>query len=108
MQSEIKAKWVEALRSGKYKQALQVLRDTDEGAYCCLGVLCDIIDSSRWDSDGYYLGTDSDEETEYEDMPPESILEVSGLRHDQAEKLASMNDNGIPFTGIAELIEKDL
>ena len=40
MNKEIKRKWIEALRSGEYKQAQHQLRDGDR--FCCLGVLCDI------------------------------------------------------------------
>lgn len=40
MKPEVKKKWLEALRSGKYKQDRGYLK-TDEG-YCCLGVLCDV------------------------------------------------------------------
>ena len=38
---EARKKWVEALRSGKYKQSRQFLH-SEEG-YCCLGVACDIF-----------------------------------------------------------------
>lgn len=38
---EVKAKWVEALRSGRYKQGQHVLQ-TPDGKFCCLGVYCDI------------------------------------------------------------------
>jgi hypothetical protein len=38
MNPKLKARWVEALRSGDYKQGTKFLR-TNEGAYCCLGVL---------------------------------------------------------------------
>ena len=41
MESALKAKWVRALRSGRYKQASGKLLD-DEGAMCCLGVLAKI------------------------------------------------------------------
>lgn len=41
MDATLKAKWVEALRSGEYKQAHATLKD-DHGGYCCLGVLCEI------------------------------------------------------------------
>lgn len=37
---EVKAKWVEALRSGKYKQGRYNLHYKD--TYCCLGVLCEV------------------------------------------------------------------
>ena len=47
MKPEIAQRWVEALRSGEYKQGLSVLRRIDESgngqdSYCCLGVLCEI------------------------------------------------------------------
>lgn len=41
MNQEIKKQWVEALRSGNYKQGDMLLRDTHDN-FCCLGVLCDI------------------------------------------------------------------
>lgn len=40
MNQEIKKLWVEALRSGEYKQTKKRLKDCN--GYCCLGVLCDI------------------------------------------------------------------
>jgi len=40
MDQEIKAKWVVALRGGKYQQARYQLRH--DNRYCCLGVLCDV------------------------------------------------------------------
>jgi hypothetical protein len=38
--------WVEALRSGKYKQGDSVLKMRD--AFCCLGVACDISRVGEW------------------------------------------------------------
>lgn len=40
MDPEVKKKWLEALRSGKYKQGKGKLKRSD--TYCCLGVLCDL------------------------------------------------------------------
>lgn len=40
MKADLKAKWIEALRSGEYEQASGQLRL--DGAYCCLGVLCEV------------------------------------------------------------------
>lgn len=45
-QTKLLNSWVAALRSGKYSQARQRMRG-DQG-YCCLGVLCDIIDPRGW------------------------------------------------------------
>ena len=46
MNPEIKKMWVEALRSGEYKQTTGALRQLDMDSalpcYCCLGVLCDL------------------------------------------------------------------
>jgi hypothetical protein len=42
MNPEVKAAWVEALRSGDYGQAQGVLHEVTTDTYCCLGVLCDI------------------------------------------------------------------
>ena len=44
---DIKEKWLEALRSGRYRQGKNCLRNLyDE--YCCIGVLLDVIDPTRW------------------------------------------------------------
>ena len=38
----LKKAWVEALRSGKYKQGRLALYDKHNESYCCLGVLCKV------------------------------------------------------------------
>ena len=43
---ELKDKWLEALRSGEYSQTTETLKD--ENGFCCLGVLCDVIDPDGW------------------------------------------------------------
>lgn len=40
MKASVKKKWVKALLSKKYRQTRGQLRD--DGAFCCLGVLCDV------------------------------------------------------------------
>ena len=40
MKADVKKRWVEALRSGRYRQAPGKL--TDGKGHCCLGVLCDL------------------------------------------------------------------
>ena len=50
MKAELKKKWIEALRGQgkkKYKQGKGQLRDKNDN-FCCLGVLCDIIDPLKW------------------------------------------------------------
>jgi len=45
-QKTLKQRWIEALRSGRYKQCHGVLRRGDR--FCALGVLADVEDSTRW------------------------------------------------------------
>lgn len=40
MDTELKAKWVAALRGGEYQQARYQLRNGN--GHCCLGVLCEV------------------------------------------------------------------
>lgn len=49
MPKELKSKWTEALRSGKYEQGEGVLYDKESDSYCCLGVLCSIVGLSSYD-----------------------------------------------------------
>lgn len=43
MNPEVKKLWIDALRSGEYKQTKGILRrEGGKGGYCCLGVLCDL------------------------------------------------------------------
>ncbi len=45
MTRELKQRWLEALRSGKFPKGKYYLKDTrgDRPVYCCLGVLCEVI-----------------------------------------------------------------
>lgn len=45
MDQKYKAKWVNALRSGKFTQGKSVLHNLDDDSYCCLGVLCHILEA---------------------------------------------------------------
>ena len=77
MNSEVKAKWLEALRSGKYRQSRYKLRSLDNG-FCCLGVLCDIYTKEvggSWKldkaglSDSYEMVSDSGHESVRSELP---------------------------------------
>jgi len=59
MNSEVKAKWLQALRSGEYRQARDTLRSPNNG-YCCLGVLCDVYNK---EVGGYWQWEHSTSET---------------------------------------------
>ena len=100
MDAKIKAKWVKALRSGKYQQGRAFLERA--GAYCCLGVLCKV------------MGRQVEQNENHEEIPPRAILDAAGLHHKTAQKLADKNDgsggedHAHSFNEIAAYIEKRL
>lgn len=105
MDAEVKAKWVEALRSGAYRQGGGNLRTKGKAGrpeYCCLGVLCEVL-GLNYDPNWYFPFGNSAHEKRY------------GLTHDTQETLANMNDGCAEWTGkeqsfkqIANYIEKNL
>lgn len=119
MNPELKAKWVAALRSGDYKQTKGALKkiiytynrgsfvEKEEYAFCCLGVLCDIVDRSKWrnsefDSIIY----------EFSDEHSSSINIRGPLRQEIGESILNytlnMNDSySFNFHKIADWIEEN-
>ena len=62
MNKLIKKLWLEALRSGEYKQGQDKLKRNDN-SFCCLGVLCDLhrkeTQGKDWDNSNCYYGEDN-------------------------------------------------
>lgn len=104
MDKEIKAQWLEALRSGAYQQTRGHLKDLD--GYCCLGVLCDIVQPDRWVEEevgkfsmNYYTSCLPTEVRHKVDMPGDGTT----------GKLMGMNDaSKLSFDEIADWIEEYL
>jgi hypothetical protein len=111
MNQDIKAKWVAALRGGEYKQGAGQLRLRNR--FCCLGVLCELHAKAvgmAWQGD-VYCGSEmtlpSDVMT-WADLPLNNPdVEVEGYE-EATKELAVLNDEGMPFPEIADLIEKQL
>lgn len=102
MNEEMKVRWIEALRSGKYAQGKTNLRDAADN-FCCLGVLCDLYDPNHWEPSEYayrYSGHSA--------MLPENIHAAINLDFDAGDTLMQMNDLGDSFNEIADYIEKNL
>lgn len=118
MDPTFKQLWLEALRSGKYKQGQGRLRDRNS-RFCCLGVLSDVVCPIAWrndiitwpDNDGYYLWSDplapENCQNASHDLSPELCLEL-GLTSDQTDTLIEMNDEGCSFAEIADYIQENL
>lgn len=105
MNSDIKRRWIEALRSGQYKQGRAALRrppygkDTQD-TYCCLGVLCDIIEPNSWVCEEVRCYHDN-----RVGFPSARIMEIAGLSGTFADELARINDRGDSFEDIIQVIE---
>jgi hypothetical protein len=103
MKPTIKRKWVDALRSYKYKQGPHRLYENRR--HCCLGVLAR-IQGAKVSRGVLRIGG--------EDVRPRNAAQylaspfACGLHRATQAKLASMNDGGKTFPEIADYIEKNL
>lgn len=111
MNAEIKQKWLTALRSGDYLQGSNRLRLGDK--FCCLGVLCD-LHAKETNTAWGFAGFNNDEYDGASHTLPKSVRDwaglgtCSGVRPDEnAPSLTEINDNGTPFSKIADLIESE-
>lgn len=131
MNKDAKALWLTALRSGEYEQSSGALKGVNEDGkvgYCCLGVLTDIaiktgvvdgewIYRERLDAHAY-----RDRETGCTEgaLLPWDVAEWAGVRENGNPRgdfglqrgaildLPALNDGGLPFGEIANIIEKNL
>src|ERR1051325_8479035 len=107
MNKKIKKLWINALRSGKYKQTRGKLRYDD--TYCCLGVLCDLhrkITKNKWKPDNCprhyeYFGEKG--------ALPKKVYSWAKITDDNQQALIDLNDNlNATFKKIANYIEEKL
>ena len=128
MNSQVKEKWIAALRSGEYQQGINSLRSNQ--GFCCLGVLCDLY-AKEHNENWEHVNAYSEQNTKAEDswyfqeetqFLPEKVMnwaqlednnpEVEILDKDdnllEYEVLSHMNDVGKSFSIIADVIEKYL
>lgn len=96
--------WVQALESGKYKQTKDQLQDST--GFCCLGVLCDIINPEGWYKDYQAFNHPLADTDTYCEMINEDLQEQLKHYNISAKNLAYMNDGGSSFLEIAEEIKQ--
>lgn len=120
MDQNIKTKWLEALRSGKYKQGKEYLELTnDDGVVtnCCLGVLCRILDvpakveitATIFEGTHDSLGDgDTNLNCDGATYPPKDIIIKAEIPVAEIVQLAVLNDGGKSFNEIADYIEEKL
>ena len=108
MRKELKEKWLEALRSGKYKQGRGKLRSVDN-EFCCLGVLCDVSGQGEWDkkTEAHYWYGQGNKWGTY--GLPLFMNEFTGLTMGTEETLFALNDvEKLSFNEIADWIEENV
>lgn len=91
MDKTLKAKWVEALLSGKFEQCSGVFC-TNDGAYCAVGLLM-------------HLDTGFDTFSAMGATPTGRLSELLG-GDEACQAFFEMNDAGVPFEMQAGLIEE--
>lgn len=119
MDSELKTKWLKALRGGGYRQGFGSLRQRseDDGKlnYCCLGVLANVA-GERWvdswgDKSSYGIPIDGDD-NDMTNLLPDKVLKKVGMTPRAQSRLAAMNDGDDcrrhSFRQIADWIDKNL
>ena len=116
MNKNIKNKWLKALRSGEYKQGKSALRDGD--TYCCLGVLTELYRKETglgiWEKGKIGMDFYNEEEISM-GVPSKTICEWAGLNDENPSVesehgicIAEINDKGVSFNEIADIIEEQL
>jgi hypothetical protein len=107
LDKKIKHKWLKALRSGKYEQGTGTLKSVaydGTATYCCLGVLCDVVNPRGWTDGCHTFGCSGELSLDFQ--------EKIGMTGAAMRKLIVMNDGGddvgADFKEIASYISRNL
>ncbi len=114
---KFKKQWVKALRSAKFEQGRECLRDTDNN-FCCLGVACHLLRPNLWakreNSSAFIMrmlpsSVEGNADSFSEAYMPVQLAKKVGLCDEAQGHLASMNDDDdCSFEEIANWIEENL
>lgn len=109
MNKRIKKLWIEALRSGEYRQAQYALckADGEEKSYCCLGVLEDVVRRAQGVKNPRIEQIKRTVLT-FATMRAAGLNDPNPDLGSTEESAASLNDMGRSFNYIADRIEKYL
>lgn len=136
MKPEVKAAWVEALRSGEYEQGTDYLHTASGDGpdrFCCLGVLCEVAIKSGLELEVLpaeegafrYAGANNltpreviewagvdelalEEELTVSSRPSNYDIRVSTAGSIETTSLSRLNDSGHTFAVLADIIEEQL
>lgn len=103
--------WITALRSGKYTQIKHMLHNGKPNNFCVMGVSFELFRKNsnliEWAGEyGVNISYMSDDDVRAK------YLEFMGFESDEhkevsCRKLVVMNNNGVSFKKLADIIEKD-
>ena len=93
-----KAKWLKALKSGKYRKGKNRLKDA-EGGFCCLGVACAMTGMTSF-GDKVVISES------YRKVP--KILRGGAHKNPIVEQLTNLNDFNDTFEPVINYIEENL
>ena len=100
----VKQKWLEALRSGEYKQGKGLLYNPSSDSYCCIGVLCTINGESKEELVNCPLPMNIKRKTSKYDFA--QIHQWEFPYEGRTETLTNLNDReAFDFGRIADIIE---
>lgn len=120
MNKDIADRWIAALRSDKFEQGTDNL--CKDGRFCCLGVLCELymdeFDLADEFSEPALIKNKHGEECEVvhyggdADLLPNEVQDWAGMLScngsiNSVTSLSELNDDGMPFKDIADIIEKE-
>ena len=120
MDAELKQRWIDALKSGKYPKTKGALcrpipgeenKEPVAAGFCCLGVLADISGLGQWE-DGADKRYRSFRETltkkEEVGYLPTGMSSRLGFNYRQMQEIAELNDQSDTFDPVIALIEAKL
>lgn len=132
MNVDVKELWITALRSGDYKQDSTSYKLQSNNGFCCLGVLCDIavkqgvIPEPKIINDNSRLfGIEVPHELNSSNFSylPDAVMQWSGIKDAmgsiknsypnvynsrRSSELSTLNDGGVSFSVLADIIDKEL
>lgn len=115
MNPQAKEQWLKDLRSGEFRQTTKALQNGN--GYCCLGLLCRICPDVKSKQEGWlvrFIGRH--EESSITGLPltvqnwaglysPSAYVEELLDREYRSQSLAELNDSGLTFSQIADIVE---
>lgn len=108
MTPELKARWIEALESGKYRKGTGQLRSITS-SYCCLGVLCDLLDPEGWTTRGNERLPSHTWKSPVQGLLRDDRAATElGLSYEMQHDLAKINDNSETFASVIDYIQEHL